>query len=85
MGPKDFVTSRDGTQIWTDAVGDHSKPSIVFVNGFISSALVFEKQFEDPELINRLHLVRHSLCSGYFFVLTSTCEGPVRPSRTGIE
>lgn len=60
MNSSKFVTSEDGTKIWTDAVGDPSKPSIVFIPGASSSALVFDRQFEDPELVKNLYLVRHS-------------------------
>jgi len=59
MNSSKFVTSEDGTKIWTDAVGDPSKPSVVFIPGASSSVLVFDKQFEDPELEKNLHLVHH--------------------------
>lgn len=61
MNSSKFVTSKDGTKIWTDAVGDPSKPSVVFIPGASSTALVFDRQFEDPELAKNLHLVRHLL------------------------
>ena len=53
-----FITSEDGTKIWTNAAGDPSKPSVVFIPGASSSALIFDKQFEDHELTKNLHLVR---------------------------
>ena len=59
MNSSKFVTSKDGTKIWADAVGDPSKPSVVFIPGASASALVFDRQFEDPELTKNLHLVRH--------------------------
>lgn len=59
MGSSKFVSSEDGTKIWTDAVGDPSKPSVVFIPGASSSALIFEKQFEDSELTKDLYLVNH--------------------------
>jgi hypothetical protein len=46
----------DGTKIWADAVGDPSKPSVVFIPGASSSTLIFDKQFEDPELTKNLLL-----------------------------
>lgn len=76
MGFGKFVTSDDGTKIWTDAVGDPSKPSIVFIPGSSSSALIFDKQFEDLELTNKLYLVRHPLYSGC--LLMHTCNVKVR-------
>ena len=54
-----FVMSKDGTKIWIDAIGDPSKPSIVFIPGASSSSLVFDKQFRDPELTQNLRLVLH--------------------------
>ena len=57
MNSSKFVASEDGTKIWTDAVGDPSKPSVVFIPGASSSALVFDRQFEDPELVKNLYLV----------------------------
>jgi len=61
MDSSKFVTSEDGTKIWTDSAGDPSKPSIVFIPGASSSALVFDKQFEDHELMENLHLVRYDV------------------------
>jgi len=59
MNSSKFVTSEDGTKIWTDAAGDPSKPSIVFIPGASSSSLIFDKQFQDPELTQNLRLVLH--------------------------
>ena len=53
-----FVTSEDGTKLWTDAVGDPSNPSVVFIPGSSSSSLIFDKQFEDPDLTKSLYLVQ---------------------------
>lgn len=57
-----FVQSKDGTQIWTHAAGDSTKPAVVFIPGFSCTALAFEKQFDDPKLLNDLYLVspRHT-------------------------
>ena len=52
-----FVRSKDGTQIWTHAVGNPTKPAIVFIPGFSCTALAFEKQFDDPKLLENLYLV----------------------------
>jgi pimeloyl-ACP methyl ester carboxylesterase len=69
MSSSKFVTSEDGTKIWTDAVGDPSKPSAVFIPGASSSALVFDKQFEDPELTKNLRLVCYLLVvQGHFLM-----------------
>ncbi|KAL2008440.1 hypothetical protein VTN00DRAFT_6634 [Thermoascus crustaceus] len=55
------VTSADGTKVWAEAVGDARKPAVIFVHGFSGCRLVFEKQFEDPRLVERLFLIRYDL------------------------
>lgn len=52
-----FVQSKDGTKIWTHAAGNPSKPAVVFIPGFSCTALAFEKQFDDPKLLESLYLV----------------------------
>jgi hypothetical protein len=52
-----FVLSKDGTKIWTHAAGNPAKPVIVFIPGFSCTALAFEKQFDDPKLLENLYLV----------------------------
>lgn len=61
------VTSADGTKIWAEAIGDASKPAVIFVHGFSGCRLVFEKQFEDPRLVERLFLVRSFFLSLFPF------------------
>ena len=58
-----FVQSKDGTQIWTHAAGNPAKPAVVFIPGFSCTALAFEKQFDDPKLLENLYLVslRHAI------------------------
>ncbi|KAJ6084157.1 alpha/beta-hydrolase [Penicillium sp. IBT 16267x] len=58
-----FVTSADGTQIWAEETGDHTKPAIVFLPGFGFSSVAFEKQFDDLSL-QEYHLVRYD-CRGH--------------------
>ena len=82
MDSEEVTTFKDKTGIWTDAVGDPSNPSVVFIPGVMSDSQVFDKQFEDPKLAKDLYLVRHLLRLGYL-VLTPKCEGSIRPSRTG--
>ena len=84
MASSEYVTSFDETRIWATAVGNYSGHHIVFIPGTFSDSLIFEKQFEDPELKEHLYLVRHPVFSGYL-VLMFTREGSVRPSRTGME
>lgn len=52
-----ILISSDGTQIYADAVGNHSKPHIVFVHGISLSAAVFDKIFLNPEYQDRYYLV----------------------------
>ena len=52
-----FVQSKDGTRIWTHAAGNPAKPAVVFIPGFSCTALAFEKQFDDPKLLENLYLV----------------------------
>ena len=54
-----FVQSKDGTKIWTHAAGNPTKPAIVFIPGFSCTALAFEKQFDDPKLLENLYLVSY--------------------------
>lgn len=51
------VVSTDGTRIWAEAVGDQMKPAVVFLHGFASLCVVFEKRFADCLLVNNLYLV----------------------------
>ena len=52
-----FVQSKDGTKIWTHAAGNPAKPAVVFIPGFSCTALAFEKQFDNPKLLENLYLV----------------------------
>ncbi|KAI0076344.1 alpha/beta-hydrolase [Panus rudis PR-1116 ss-1] len=60
-GEGQYLTSKDGTKIWADASGDPSKPHVVFIHGLACTALAFEKQFSDPNLLNNLYMVRYEL------------------------
>lgn len=50
--------SNDGTKIWAEAVGDASKPCIVWIHGLSCSALPFDKQFSDPDFLENYYMVR---------------------------
>ena len=56
-----FVTSPDGIKIWAEAVGDASKPAVVFIHGFGFTTLAFDKQFCDPNLLAHLYLIRYEV------------------------
>lgn len=54
--------SADGTPIYAEAVGDPTKPSVVFVHGFGLSGIAFDGIFGDEEegkekWINEVYLV----------------------------
>jgi len=53
-----FLKSADGTEIYADAVGDPSKPAVVFVHGFSLSSFVFDALFADPQWIASVYMVR---------------------------
>lgn len=53
-----IVQSSDGTAIWAEAVGDPSKPSILFAHGLWLSAGVFDDVFRDERLLDNAYLVR---------------------------
>lgn len=74
-----FVQSKDGTQIWTHAAGNPAKPPVVFIPGFSCTALAFEKQFDDPKLLENLYLVssRRTVRSLIINVTIPPSSGPL--------
>ncbi|KAJ6632466.1 Alpha/Beta hydrolase protein [Mycena sp. CBHHK59/15] len=57
MATHHLVKSADGTSIYAEAVGDPSKPAVVFIHGFSMSAMAFDAIFSDPEWIARVYVV----------------------------
>ncbi|KAH9838237.1 alpha/beta-hydrolase [Rhodofomes roseus] len=55
------LTSPDGTEIWGEEAGDRTKPTIVFIHGLACTAIAFNAQFNDPELLKNVHLVRYEM------------------------
>ncbi|KAI0360167.1 alpha/beta-hydrolase [Trametes cingulata] len=55
------VASADGTRIFVESTGDPTKAAIVFVHGLSSSALGWDSQFTDPDLLRDFHLVRYDM------------------------
>lgn len=53
-----FVSSSDGGSIYADAVGDASKPALVFIHGYTLSAAVWDDIFSDPRYTQQFFLVR---------------------------
>jgi len=54
-----LLKSNDGTEIYADAVGDPSNPSIVFIHGFSLSSIAFDSVFSDPKFFENFYLVRY--------------------------
>jgi len=54
---KDF-TSRDGTKIRAQAVGNPSGPHVIFAHGLACTMAAFDPLFEDKALLASLYLVR---------------------------
>ncbi|KAG6884147.1 hypothetical protein C0993_000944 [Termitomyces sp. T159_Od127] len=53
------VESKDGTTIFAEACGDHSKPHIVFVHGFACAATAFDRLFCLSHFQKNFYLVRY--------------------------
>ncbi|EMD35722.1 hypothetical protein CERSUDRAFT_124390 [Gelatoporia subvermispora B] len=53
------LKSSDGTEIYADAVGNPSNPSIVLIHGFSLSSSVFDNVFADPKFSEKHYLVRY--------------------------
>ena len=56
-----ILTSPDGTEIWAEEAGDRMKPAVVFIHGLACTALAFNAQFADEELLRAAHLVRYEM------------------------
>jgi pimeloyl-ACP methyl ester carboxylesterase len=52
-----LLKSADGTNIYAEAVGDSSKPAVVFIHGFSMSTIAFNAIFSDPQWIASAYLV----------------------------
>lgn len=51
------VVSKDGIEIYADAVGDPTKPALVFIHGFSLSSIVFDSIFADHLWTDYVYLV----------------------------
>jgi len=56
-----ILTSPDGTRIWAEAIGDPTNTAIVFIHGMACSAMLFDKQFHDPMMLNKFYMVRYEM------------------------
>ncbi|KAJ7821962.1 Alpha/Beta hydrolase protein [Mycena olivaceomarginata] len=59
VAPGRFVTSADGTKIFSEARGDPLKPAIVFIHGFALGAMAFNEIFDDPLWLLQVYMVRY--------------------------
>ncbi|KAJ7711987.1 Alpha/Beta hydrolase protein [Mycena metata] len=55
------LKSADGTDVYAEAVGDSSKPAVVFIHGFSMSSMAFNAIFSDPKWIANVYLVRYDV------------------------
>ncbi|KIJ40418.1 hypothetical protein M422DRAFT_230170 [Sphaerobolus stellatus SS14] len=55
------LTSTDGKKIYAKAVGDSSKPSIIFIHGLTLSAAVWDDIFTDNRLLDKFYLVAYDM------------------------
>jgi len=56
-----LIKSKDGLEIYAEAVGDPSKPHVVFIHGIWLSGIVWEAQFSTSELLEHIYAVRYDL------------------------
>ena len=65
------IASQDGTVIYADAIGNPSKPHIVFVHGLSLSGAVFDNVFTDARHHSEFYMVstapRYIFCSLCFY------------------
>ncbi|KDQ14994.1 hypothetical protein BOTBODRAFT_174192 [Botryobasidium botryosum FD-172 SS1] len=56
-----LIQSKDGTQLWAEARGNPFNPHVVWIHGFLSSSVVYDKLFEDEAYLSELYMVRYDL------------------------
>lgn len=54
-----IVKSRDGTDIFAEAIGDPSKPHVVFVHGYTANGTSFDPLWALPSLQQELYAIRY--------------------------
>lgn len=69
------VKSTDGVSIYSDAIGDPTKPSIVFIHGICMSGACFDNLFADSNLLAKFYLVR---LLSYVSLCDFTSHHPIR-------
>ena len=61
LSGEQILTAPDGTNIWAEGVGNPSAPALVFIHGLSLTAIPFDNQFTDQELLRNFHLIRYEL------------------------
>ncbi|KAK7677749.1 hypothetical protein QCA50_019301 [Cerrena zonata] len=56
-----LLISKDGTKIWAEAAGDPANPPVVFIHGVACTALVFDNQFSDSNLLDNIYMIRYEM------------------------
>lgn len=59
-----YLTSADGSKLYVEAIGDPTKPSIVFIHGFTLSGAVFDNIFFNKDFNSSFYVVRLTSCQG---------------------
>jgi hypothetical protein len=54
-----FVTSEDGTRIFTEARGNRDGPHMILAPGFSTTARYLDPLFNEPLLYEKFYMVRH--------------------------
>ena len=61
LAGEQILSSPDGTKIWAESAGNPTKPALVFIHGLSCTALGFDNQFTDKELLANFHLIRYEI------------------------
>lgn len=61
-----YIISADGTKVFAGALGDPTKPALVFVHGFSLCSSIFNDLFARSENSKGYYLV----CKWYYYALT---------------
>ncbi|TCD71418.1 hypothetical protein EIP91_010124 [Steccherinum ochraceum] len=56
-----YVVSQDGTRIWADVAGNKSGIPVIFIHALACSAVVWDKQFSDRNLLDNLYMIKYEL------------------------
>lgn len=78
-----FARSKDGANIYTDAVGDPTKSALVFIHGVNFSTVVWDVVFNNPVYHDKFYMVRLSTLYHASKLAPLTCVLQVRYDMRG--